>query len=320
MTRFFLTHPTPDRAARRRGGLCAGRLSRALVTVVATAMVAATLVTGCAVAPPPRPPGLLGAVQGSGATTLAAQLRAITDDPAPADARRVIFIGAALHSREDVFDHDVALFDALLKPLYGSAYRAVKLSNLRVHGGERALPLATVEHLDEVFETLAERRRPGDRYVVLFSSHGGAGLLEIEQPARYAPPFRLLSAEKVAAWARLLEPQRAWWVISACHGGSILPLPVVPGHAIVMTAAAADRSSFGCSNNEHNTWFIDALLVALRNSGVAASGHDSFGEVWVRTVALVAARERAQGMPPSLPQRRVGAQVRWVFHEPMVDF
>lgn len=279
-------------------------------------LIVAVSLPGCA-SQPSHSPGLLGNVAGSGDSTLEAQLRAITDDPTPPETRRVIFIGAALHSREDVFDRDVALMDDTLRPLYGTAYRSVKLSNVRLYAGDRTLPLATIEHLDQVFDTLAEHQRRNDRYIVLLSTHGVPGMLELEQPARYRPPWRLLGKEKIADWAGQLEPRPTWLVISACYAGSHLK-QALPEHLIAMTAAAADRTSFGCSNTEHNSWFITALVSALRAHEPAGSA--SFDEVWRQTLALIARREKEQGNAASMPDWYVGNKMGWRFHGPIADF
>lgn len=289
------------------------RLSRSVAWL---ACVLALLLAGCAA--PPRPPGLLGAVQGSGARTLDAQLQAIVNDPAARDERRVIFVGAALHSREDVFDHDVALMADTLGPVYGAAWRSVLLSNLRVYAGDRALPLATIEHLDQVFETLAAAQRPNDRYIVLLSSHGGPNLLQVEQAARYRGTPRLLSKDKIGDWAHRLGERPAWWVISACYAGSHLQQELPP-RMLVMTAAAADRQSFGCGAAERNTWFIDALAGTLREAAPPAA-RQPIDALWQRTLQRVALREQERRLQPSQPALHVGPEVALRFQGPLGDF
>lgn len=282
---------------------------------ITAALCALIALTGCASHSHSRP-GLLGNVEGSGALGLRAQLDALHNDPAPADARRVIFVGAALNGREDVFDRDIRLLDATLRGVYGDAARSVLLSNVRVFEGQRSLPLATIEHLDQVFEALQKQRRAGDRYVLLLSTHGTPGMLEVEQAARYQQS-RLLVTAKLRAWLQQLSPRPTWLVISACFAGSHLGRQA-PAHVITMAAAAADRPSFGCSNTERNTWFVEALDAALKAAPLA--GAASFDAVWQRTTEQISRREAEGRFQPSLPQWQSGAAMQDKRRAPVADF
>ena len=74
---------------------------------------------------------------------------------------------------------------------------------------------------------------------------------------------------------------------------------------MVMTAAAADRTSFGCSHDSDMTFFTDALFnQAMRSEA-------SLLRAFERARTLVSDRERAEGLtPPSDPQICVGAAMR----------
>lgn len=294
MTAAYATQPGPS-PQHRLGLACLALL--------------ACLLVACAA--PPRPPGLLGSAQGSGATALARQLQALAEEPDDdALSRRVIFIGAALNGREDVFDNDLQLMDQTLRRQFGTAYRSVLLSNVRVFQGERRLPLATIDHLEDVFEVLAASRRPNDRYVIFLDSHGHPGLMEVEQAARYASP-RLLEYAKVSDWAESLAPQPSLIVLSACFSGSAVPR-LGQDHVIVMTAAAGHRTSFGCSTREQHTWFVRALVSALQ-AGETGQAADSLDAIWRRTLSQVSAEEQARKLVPSMPQIRVGDAVKEKF-------
>lgn len=271
----------------------------------------------CACAAPPRPPGVLGEEQGTGHQALARQLAAITDDPAPAGARRVIFVGAALHSREDVFDRDIRATDETLRAVYGEAYRAVLLSNLRIAQAPRALPLASIDHLDDVVDALDRARRPGDRYIVLLSTHGGPGLLEVEQPARWRQS-RLLTAAKLSSWVDQLGPNPTWLILSACFSGSHLEA-LHQTHVMAMAAAARDRPSFGCDDRAANTWFVHELLGAI-TTGRRQDPAVSVATVWRRTVEGVMLREQTSRLRPSLPQMWTGPRMQERLDDPLRDF
>ena len=75
----------------------------------------------------------------------------------------------------------------------------------------------------------------------------------------------------------------------------------------MLTAARADRPSFGCQPDEKNTWFIKALSAEL-----AAPG--SWQSVFQRTRARVRAYEAAQGVTKhSEPQSDVGTNMAAVW-------
>ena len=126
-------------------------------------LLALLLLGGCAAPRPARPAGVLGDPAGSGARSLSRQLETIAADPSGAEVQRVIFVGAAMHGREDVFDRDIRAFDSALRQIFGARYRSVLLSNVRVEAGARELPLASIDHLDDVFDSLTQHRRSSDR-------------------------------------------------------------------------------------------------------------------------------------------------------------
>jgi NAD(P)-dependent dehydrogenase (short-subunit alcohol dehydrogenase family) len=255
--------------------------------------------------------GVVGQAEGTGGRSLQAQLEALEKDPTASTERRVIFVGAALNGRQDVFDRDVTALDTALAQRFGSEYRSVLLSNLRIAQPPRTLPLASIDHLDDVFEALERTRRPHDRFIVLFTTHGAVRLLEVEQAALWKEP-RLINDSKIAAWMKQLAPQPTWLILSACHAGSHLR-SLGASHLITMTAAAADRLSFGCQNDETNTWFVHELLRALPTS-------TSLDQLWRSTLAAVAERERAMKFKESLPQRRIAPAMKERWDGPLQAF
>jgi hypothetical protein len=92
-------------------------------------------------------------------------------------------------------------------------------------------------------------------------------------------------------------------VISACFSGVFVPTLAQPNRMVV-TAARADRTSFGCGQDDKYPYFDECFLSSMPAArdfgGLAAAVRDC-----VRT------REVAEKMtPPSEPQIWVGAQLR----------
>jgi hypothetical protein len=102
---------------------------------------------------------------------------------------------------------------------------------------------------------------------------------------------------------RMLDDSKIKWriiVVSACYSGGFIE-PLKDEHTLIMTASAADRTSFGCGSESEATYFGDALFQhALRFD-------DSFVTAFDKARERIAERERAEGVsPPSDPQIYVG--------------
>jgi hypothetical protein len=92
-------------------------------------------------------------------------------------------------------------------------------------------------------------------------------------------------------------------VVSACHSGTFLTPNMRKPNRVILTAAATDRTSFGCGTGDQYTYYDQCLLQQF--DGVA-----TWRELAVATRSCVEGLERRMGMrPPSQPQVFVGAQV-----------
>jgi hypothetical protein len=84
-------------------------------------------------------------------------------------------------------------------------------------------------------------------------------------------------------------------VISACHSGSFIQT-LADQRTLVIAAARADRSSFGCADKRKWTYFGDAYFNrALRRER-------SFRKAFERARKLVERWEARERLVPSLPQ------------------
>jgi Peptidase C13 family len=91
-------------------------------------------------------------------------------------------------------------------------------------------------------------------------------------------------------------------IISACYSGVFIPVLANPS-TLVITAAAADRPSFGCEDGATWTYFGDAFYnQALRR-------HGSLNAAFAEAKRLVTDRERRESFEPSEPQIAGGALV-----------
>jgi hypothetical protein len=97
-------------------------------------------------------------------------------------------------------------------------------------------------------------------------------------------------------------------VMSACYSGAFVA-PLQGPNRIIMTAARPDRTSFGCGEMDHYTFFDDCFLRALPMAG-------DFPGLGGLVQQCVAEREvQMKATPPSEPQVSVGPNLiytlRW---------
>ena len=97
-------------------------------------------------------------------------------------------------------------------------------------------------------------------------------------------------------------------VMSSCYSGQFVA-PLQADNRIVMTAARPDRTSFGCGEMDHYTFFDDCFLRAVPLAG----DFPMLGGLAQQCVAL--REQQMKATPPSEPQVNVGPNViftlRW---------
>lgn len=145
-----------------------------------------------------------------------------------------------------------------------------------------------------------------DLVVVMLTTHGSPDILAYKAPNE--DPFGISPAALENRLSALSADQQLI-ILQACYSGSFIDDLAAPNR-IILTAAAADRSSFGCEPNNKNTWYIEAFNDALAQGG-------SLKDIATRAHALVRAREKAQGIPPerySNPQISVGSKMKDIWN------
>ena len=207
------------------------------------------------------------------------------------------FVGFASYAGEDVFRKDMDVARKLFDDRFDTRGRSVVLvNNPRTVLDE---PLATVSNLRETLTEIgAAIDRDQDVVMIYVTSHGSRDhRISVE-----FPPLQL-DALTPPALRKMLDDAGIKWrivVISACYSGGFIE-PLKDDNTLIMTAAAADRTSFGCGSESDATYFGDALFQhALRFE-------DSFVKAFEQARESIAVRERREKMtPPSEPQIFVG--------------
>jgi hypothetical protein len=161
-------------------------------------------------------------------------------------------------------------------------------------------PGAEPATLRRVLDRIASlQSQPGDRCFVFITSHGGEGLgIYLSREDEMLRP---------AALARALSQGCAGVptvvIVSGCYSGAFARGAMAAPNRIILTAARADRSSFGCAADKTYTDYDSCLLGTLAHAA-------NWQAVFAETRACVGRRERQLGETPSLPQARFGAAVR----------
>ncbi|OLU19512.1 peptidase C13 [Pseudomonas sp. PA1(2017)] len=172
-----------------------------------------------------------------------------------------------------------------------AAHGRITLANHRDHLADR--PLATRENLRRAVQAVAERTGPEDLVFIYLTSHGSrTHELNLDQPRLQLAD---LPADELASLLEPLAERDKVVVISACYSGGFIAA-LKNEKTLLMTAARADRVSFGCSEEADFTYFGRALFAeALQQT-------DDLQEAFELARAAVAEREQADGFEPSEPQ------------------
>jgi hypothetical protein len=215
------------------------------------------------------------------------------DAPAPG---RVFFVGFAGYGEERVFAEEIKLASRIVGEKYGSAQRSVLLLNDR--RDRTSWPLASASSLRYSLKALARVMNPEEDVLFLALSSHGSRDATIEVSNEGMTP-QTLSAQTLADM--LAESGIRWKVIviSACFSGTFIR-PLADDHTIVITAAARNRASFGCSDSRHLTYFGEAFFKeALPYSTYLRVAFES-------TRREIRRRERDERMTASNPQSSFG--------------
>jgi hypothetical protein len=224
--------------------------------------------------------------------SLASQRPGVTD---------LYFIGFGGFAYQDVFMREVLSVQDLFDQRFDTERRSIALVN-NIATLE-SLPVASVSNLEAALGMIGERMDPDEDVMFLYlTSHGSPDpFLAVEF---WPLGLKQLTPNMLKG---MLDRAGIKWrvvVVSACYSGGFID-PLKDDHTLILTAARADRTSFGCANENQYTEFGDAYFNhQLRHES-------SFIEAFARARAAIEDKERAEGRTPSSkPQIFVGQAIR----------
>jgi hypothetical protein len=208
-------------------------------------------------------------------------------------------VGFAGDGGEGVFRNEVEFLERLLPQRFGARDHVVPLVNSP--GTTDTVPLATLANLRAALAGIGARIDRDEDLVLLFlTSHGSADhelYVDLEPlPLRQVTPGDL---------RRALDDAGIRWrvvVVSACYSGGFIDALKTP-ETLVVTAARADRTSFGCGSDSQITYFGKAFLTEALNRTT------DFHEAYALAAQRIGAWEKEEKRTPSEPQLWAGERI-----------
>ncbi|HWG67477.1 MAG TPA: C13 family peptidase [Rhodanobacteraceae bacterium] len=213
--------------------------------------------------------------------------------PGKVNLYTIVFAG---DGSQNVFRNEAEYFDKLFSNRLGADGHVLVLENNPSSLTTR--PLATWSNLEDALDAVAAKMDPQqDILLVYFTTHGSEDhtLLVDMNPL----PLDQIGASDLPGILAEHPFKYKVMIVNACYSGGFIP-PLKNPDTMVITAARADRSSFGCGEQSELTWFGHAFLVDALNKT------DDFREAFKLAKAQVAAWEKRDNYEPSDPQVSTG--------------
>jgi hypothetical protein len=215
------------------------------------------------------------------------------------------FIGVAGYARQDVFMKEVHSVRKLFDERFETAGRSLMLINNSATLD--ASPIASLTSLRLALKRVAKvMDRDEDILFLFITSHASKD----HQVTFDLLPMHLKTLDPVLLKGLLDQSgiKRRVVVVSACYSGTFVDALKDDG-TLVIAASAADKNSFGCSNDADFTYFGKAYFdEALRRTY-------SFTEAFDLAKPVIAERERRAGYKGSEPRMFVGTEIRRALQE-----
>jgi len=205
------------------------------------------------------------------------------------------FLGVAGASYQDVFRSEVERIKEQFDTRFGTLGRSMMLVNNPATRTE--IPIASKHSIEMSLRRMGQQMNlESDVLFLYMTSHGLPNQFEMENA-----PLDLTQVDP--KWLReTLDASGIRWrviVISSCFSGSFVPA-LQNDNTLIITASAADRQSFGCTNEADYTYFGRAFFdQAMREQ-------NSIETAFSQAQKTVSQWETAQGFEPSEPQWSMG--------------
>jgi hypothetical protein len=216
-------------------------------------------------------------------------------------------LGAGTPSQQ-IFQREIEEMQRILGTRFGAQGRTIMLGATMQE--QTARPLLNRTNLTASLHAIAETMDISEDIGLIFlTSHGSP-----ERLSTYFPglSYSNLTSSEVANALDESGIQNAIIIISSCYSGSFVDDLAGPTR-LVLTASAADRSSFGCSeSNMYTDWgsaFFANIMHGTMDLRLAAQA----------TQASVGDQENERDLKPSMPQISAGSEIGVVIDRYVVE-
>ncbi|WP_293006995.1 C13 family peptidase [Nitrosomonas sp.] len=212
----------------------------------------------------------------------------------------LFFIGFGADSSQDVFMKEINNVQNIMNLNLGAAGRSVALiNNLKTID---TTPLASSTNLRIALNHIGSKINPEEDIVLLYlTSHGS---FDHELSVNMWPlELNDIGPDDIRAY---LDDAGIQWriiLVSACYSGAFIDA-LKNETSLIMTAAASDRASFGCSSENEFTYFGEALFKNVE--GKSYQFIDGFNQA----IERIKQREISENLIPSNSQLFVGNLMR----------
>ncbi|HLL27182.1 MAG TPA: C13 family peptidase [Xanthobacteraceae bacterium] len=219
--------------------------------------------------------------------------------------RDLYFVGFAGYGDQDVFRKEVERVRAQFDQEFGTRGHSLVLVNSPATLDR--YPLATLQNLKTVLAELGKQFDPQEDVLFLFmTSHGDRRTgLALRLNGRRLGDIVPRQLADVLASAGI---KNRVVLISSCFSGQFVT-PLANDDSLVITASAANRSSFGCATDAEWTYFGKSYFVD------ALPEQKKFIPAFYDAQNIVAVREVGDQVPPSQPQISIGSRIERVLQE-----
>jgi hypothetical protein len=199
---------------------------------------------------------------------------------------------AAVGNEQQVFDNFVTDFAAALK----DSANIASLTELHASIDER-WRASGMRDLERSLTAL--KPQAGEGCLVYLTGHGAPEGLAMSADT----PMMFVRTTRMESMLNACAQRPTVLVVSACYSGVYLRPGITRPERIVMTASAADLTSFGCSNNNRYTFFDQCFLDGWSRNSQWGTLADAIGR-------CVRDTERSGGFPSSDAQFFFGPGLR----------
>src|SRR6266852_1270260 len=205
---------------------------------------------------------------------------------------KVVVAAFGLYGDQGVFESEANGAARIVADRFGGSPVIVRANTKRREDANLEMVAATLQSASEAMDV------ENDILVLILTSHGAQAGLEVKAGTRQ----ETLSPLNLVTVLNETRVRHRVVIISACYSGVFIR-PLADPDTLVITAADADHTSFGCKNGNDWTYFRDAFFnTALRRT---ANLRDAFA----LASSLIRKRERQHSLTPSNPQMAGGENI-----------